>query len=186
MKKIIVFRHGAYDNNLCLTTESAYRLFIIAKNLMDLVGPPAEIMCSPVKRVQQSAGILNLAFGKVPLVSAKELQDNKSSKIRLFAESFALEAQTKYADTDVLVWVSHQPSIWELTGKDLGFNDWLVLEANQWQNIFDPKQAVLYRPKNFLISCGYNEDDALKKLVSLMEDLPNDEEIKQIQNELQK
>ena len=180
MKRLIIFRHGDYDEYKNLIETCAQDLFRKARHIQEFVGHPAAIFASPIKRAWQTANVLNLAFGNVPLFEKNELRDFNALSIPYFAKRFALEAQQNFADKGVLVWVTHEPSVHELLGITLHTSEWIVLEAPEWEMIFEPKFRKIYHPMNFLTTQGYSPNDAFHKLVEWTMDELSDEETQKI------
>ena len=180
MKRLIIFRHGDYDFYKNLTEISAQDLFLKARHMIEFIGRPAAIFTSPIRRAWQTANVLNLAFGNVPLIEKKELQDFSALSIPYFAKRFASEAQHDFANDNVLVWVTHEPSVQELVGITLHTAEWLVLEAPEWECIFEPKLRKVYRAFNFLTSLGYLPNEALHMLSEWTTDTLSEEETQNI------
>lgn len=180
MKQLIIFRHGDYDECKNLIETCAQDLFRKARHIQEFVGHPAAIFASPIKRAWQTANVLNLAFGNVPLFAKDELRDFSALSIPYFAKRFAVEAQQNFADEDVLAWVTHEPSVHELLGITLHTSEWIVLEAPEWEMIFEPKFRKIYRSVNFLTAQGYSPNEAFHKLVEWTMDELSDEEVQKI------
>ncbi len=180
MKRLIIFRHGSYDFYKNLTETCAQDLFLKARHMIKFIGQPAAIFTSPIRRAWQTANVLNLAFGIVPLIEKEELQDFSALSIPYFAKRFASEAQHDFANDNVLVWVTHEPSVQELLGITLDTSEWLVLEAPDWECIFEPKLRKIYRSIDFLVSCGYSTNEAFHKSVEWTMDKLSEEEIQKI------
>ncbi len=180
MKRLIIFRHGSYDEYKNLTETCAQELFLKARHIREFIGQPAAIFASPIKRAWQTANVLNFAFGNVPLFQKDELRDFNALSILSFAKRFADEAQQNFADKDVLVWVTHEPSVHELMGITLDTSEWIVLEAPEWEKIFEPKFRKIYHPLNFISSQGYSSREAFHKLVEWTMDELSDEEAQKI------
>ncbi len=180
MKRLIIFRHGSYDEYKNLTETCAQELFLKARHIREFLGQPAAIFTSPIRRAWQTANVLNLAFGSVPLFEKDELRDFSALSIPYFAKRFAVKAQQNFADKDVLAWVTHEPSVHELVGITLDTSEWIVLEAPEWEMIFEPKFRKIYRSVNFLTAQGYSANEAFHKLVEWTMDELSDEDAQRI------
>ena len=164
MKRLIIFRHGDYDIYKNLTETCAQELFLKVRRMKQFFGLPAAIFASPIRRAWQTACVINLALGNVPL----------------FAKRFADDAQKNFAAQDVLLWVTHEPSIHELLGISLGTSEWIVLEAPEWEMIFEPKFRKIYRSLNFLTNQGCPPNEVFHQLVAWTQDTLSDDEKQKI------
>ncbi len=180
MKRLIIFRHGDYDIYKNLTETCAQELFLKVRRMKQFFGLPAAIFASPIRRAWQTACVINLALGNVPLFAKDELRDFCALSMPYFAKRFAADAQKNFAAQDVLLWVTHEPSIHELLGISLDTSEWIVLEAPEWEMIFEPKFRKIYRSLNFLTNQGCPPNEVFHQLVAWTQDTLSDDEKQKI------
>ncbi len=143
MKKLTVYRHGAYDKNLNLKAESAYDLYTQAKKLREEAGNAEVIFSSPIKRAVHTATVLKLAMKNATLVFKPSLADNNPGGMFFFKEYFPEELARFYADTQHVILVSHEPNIAVLANMELYMGTAVIFEAECWDDIFSKHASRL-------------------------------------------
>ena len=155
MKKLIIFRHGDYDQNNQLTVKAAKEVYARTKLISEVVGRADIVFSSPSLRAYQTAQVIAKAMGTL-CVREEPLLGEKYCDDKDFLEETILE---EVADSgyDVVVAVTHYPNIKNAFGAGLEPGMEIILEAEEWNHIFDG------RPSNFFAKTPSHKEDTIEQ-----------------------
>ncbi len=143
MKKLIIFRHGDYelDANKQLTIKSAKEVYARAKLISDIMGKADLILTSPVLRAVQTADVIAKAMdikqiNEEPILAERYDANKELMKEAIINKALDLKSQ-------ILVIVTHYPNIKQIFNISLEPGMEIILEADEWKNIFNARPSTL-------------------------------------------
>lgn len=155
MKKLIIFRHGDYDQNKQLTVQSAKDVYARAKLISEVMGKVNLILTSPVLRAVQTADVIAKAMA-VPHVTEEPLLAEKYSQDKELLEDNVIDYALDL-DCNTIVVVTHYPNIKQAFGVGLDPGMEIIFEAEEWNNIFDK------RPSNLFAKIPVHKEDTIEQ-----------------------
>ena len=154
MKRLIVFRHGNYQNQE-LTIRAAKEVYARAKLIGEFVGQADLILTSPALRAEQTALVIAKAMGEPDITEEPLLNEKYGYDKDLFEEKILDEvADSGYRNVVV---VTHYPNICRMFKVGLEPGMEIILEAQEWKNIFEG------RPSNLSTKIPDHRGDALEQ-----------------------
>ena len=133
MKRLIVFRHGNYQNQE-LTIRAAKEIYARAKLICEYIGKADLVLTSPALRAEQTAQVIAKAIGEPDIIEEPLLGERYGYNKDLFEEKILdVVADSGYVN---IVVVTHYPNICQMFKIGLEPGMELILEAEEWKNIF--------------------------------------------------